>query len=109
GIMHPVNHSQIITLGSPETALENAAPSDEASLLNSKGVSTMQKALIVLVEDNRTALELAEKELRKRYGADYEVCCFCSSAEAMADLQQRREAEAEVALFLASCWMTEMK
>lgn len=69
----------------------------------------MQKALIVLVDDNRNALDLAEKELRKRYGEDYEVCCFCSSAEAMADLQQRQEAGAEVALFLASCWMTEKK
>src|SRR5690348_11048393 len=44
-------------------------------VLYRRGNSLMDKPVLILVDDEATALAMTDGELRKRYGADYEIIC----------------------------------
>ena len=66
------------------------------------------KPLILVVEDESSALERIREELRRRYGSDYHVVCEKSPPRALARLEAIRERGEELALVLADQWMPEL-
>ncbi|HEX6385024.1 MAG TPA: FAD-dependent oxidoreductase [Anaerolineae bacterium] len=67
-----------------------------------------KKPTIVAVDDEASSLAMIEQELRKRYGADYEIFCANSPVAALHSLKELREGGNRVAVVLAGCWMAEM-
>jgi thioredoxin reductase (NADPH) len=66
------------------------------------------RPVILAVDDDAESLERIERELRKRYAADYEVACEGSVQAALGRLRDLRVAGEEVAVVLASQLMSEM-
>jgi thioredoxin reductase (NADPH) len=64
--------------------------------------------VLLLADDDPRARDVVEKELRKRYGADYEVIAAGSAAEALRLLAALRDDGRPVAVALAGHWMAEM-
>jgi thioredoxin reductase (NADPH) len=68
----------------------------------------MVRPVLLAVDDEPAARSSIEGELRKRYGADYEVICESSGAAALGALEQVKERGGQVALVLADLWMPDM-
>jgi thioredoxin reductase (NADPH) len=68
----------------------------------------MSRPVLLAVDDEPAALSTIEGELRKRYGADYEVICEGSGAAALGALERVRARGGKVALVLADLWMPDM-
>ena len=62
--------------------------------------------VLLLVHDSRTH-DRVEAELRKRYGADYQVITTGSVQEALGVLGQLRDDRRQVSLVLADQWLPE--
>ena len=62
---------------------------------------------VVLLVDSSGTRDRAEAELRKRYGADYQVTVVGSASEAVAVLGQLRDDASPVCLVLADQWLRE--
>jgi len=65
----------------------------------------MDRPVLMAVDDDHAALRPVEDELRKRYGADYDVRCVTSPEAALRELAAIGAAGGEVALVLADQWM----
>jgi thioredoxin reductase (NADPH) len=66
------------------------------------------KATILVVDHNESSLEILQRDMTKRYGADYDVLSASSPLEAVR-LQERLASEKRtVALAIAYQWMPEM-
>ena len=63
---------------------------------------------LLAVDDEPPALERIERELTRRYAADYRVVCESSAKAALATLEQIRADGGDVALVLADQWMPEL-
>lgn len=72
------------------------------------GGRAASKPLLIAVDDEPDPLSSLERELRKRYGEDYEVMCFTEPAPAVQTLEYFREAGLPVAVVLADHWMPDM-
>ncbi|HEX8645331.1 MAG TPA: FAD-dependent oxidoreductase [Thermoleophilaceae bacterium] len=70
---------------------------------------TAPQAALVAVDDDTAALGRIAEELRRRYGADYDVRCASSPRDALTELEQMRDAGVQVAVVLAAQWMEEMR
>jgi thioredoxin reductase (NADPH) len=68
----------------------------------------LAKPLLVAVDAEEASLRGVEGELRERYGRDYDVLAFDSSAAALARLEQVSAAGDDIALVLAAQWLDEM-
>jgi thioredoxin reductase (NADPH) len=66
------------------------------------------RPVLLAVDDEPAARSSIEAELRKRYGADYEVICEGSAAAALGVLEQVKARGGKVALVLADLWMPDM-
>jgi thioredoxin reductase (NADPH) len=64
---------------------------------------------LIAVDDDPDTLELIASEMRRRYGEDYHVVCLRSPLDALAVLEELRNAGREVAVILADQWMPEME
>jgi thioredoxin reductase (NADPH) len=64
--------------------------------------------ILMVVDDEAEALQVIERELEKRYGADYEVICEPSAEAALQSLEELKAREGEAALLLSDLWMPEM-
>jgi thioredoxin reductase (NADPH) len=62
--------------------------------------------VLLLVHDPRTP-DRVEAELRKRYGADYQVITTGSVQEALGLLGRLRDSQRQVSLVLADQWLPE--
>jgi thioredoxin reductase (NADPH) len=62
--------------------------------------------VLLLVHDSRTR-DRVEAELRKRYGADYQVIAIGSAPEALGLLGQLQDDQRQVSLVLADQWLPE--
>ena len=65
----------------------------------------MLRPVLLAVDDEPAARSSIEKELRKRYGADYEVICEGSGAAVLGALERVKARGGKVALVLADQWM----
>lgn len=63
------------------------------------------KPTILAVDDEADRLSTTEHELRKRYGADYDVLAYPSADAALAALRRLRDDDRRVALVLADLWL----
>lgn len=70
--------------------------------------SFADQPVILLVDDESATLSITERELRKRYGADYLIVARKSATTALDDLDRFKQAGRPVALVLADQWMPEM-
>jgi thioredoxin reductase (NADPH) len=68
----------------------------------------LSKPVILAVDAVEASLREVERELRDRYGRDYNVLTASSSAAALARLEELGPAGEEVALVLAAQWLDEM-
>ena len=68
----------------------------------------MNKPILMAVDKDETALRFVGQELRKRYGADYEVICDPSAEAALAMLQALRDGDRQVALLFTDQSLPEM-
>lgn len=68
----------------------------------------MGKPTLAVVDDNTDDLRTIERELRKRYSADYDIVCELSAEAALHQLEALKAAGTQVALLLADLWMLEM-
>jgi thioredoxin reductase (NADPH) len=68
----------------------------------------MEKPIILAVDDDPGVLAAVVRDLRRRYGADYEILRATSGAEALAILAEVRLRAGAVALFLVDQRMPEM-
>jgi thioredoxin reductase (NADPH) len=68
----------------------------------------MLRPVLLAVDDEPAARSSIEAELRKRYGADYEVICEGSGVAALGAVAQVRARGGQVALVLADQWMPDM-
>lgn len=68
----------------------------------------MSKPAIFVVDDDTNSAENIQRELHKRYAADYQVVCGCSAPNALHQLEALKETGTEVAILLAACWLPEM-
>lgn len=68
----------------------------------------MNKPILIVVDQDATALLFVEQELRKRYGADYEVICAASAEAALSKLQALRDEDRQVALICTDQSLPEM-
>jgi thioredoxin reductase (NADPH) len=68
----------------------------------------MNKPILMAVDKDETALRFVGQELRKRYGADYEVICDPSAEAALALLQALRDGDRQVALLFTDQSLPEM-
>jgi len=62
----------------------------------------------LVVEDNPEDLEQIARELRKRYGEDYQIVCESSTEAGMRRLRECEAADKDVALVLAAQWVPQM-
>lgn len=84
----------------PGCPLKKATPSGWASVVaqaHEPGGGARPKPLLIAVDDEPDPLSSLERELRKRYGEDYEVMCFPEPAPAVQTLEHFREAGLPVA------------
>jgi thioredoxin reductase (NADPH) len=65
------------------------------------------RPVLVVVDDDPEALKRTHDELERRYGRDYRIWGCGSPATAIAELEELRSADEEVALVLADVWMAE--
>jgi thioredoxin reductase (NADPH) len=65
-------------------------------------------AAIMVVDDEREALDRLQRTLDRRFGADYRVIAERSAKHALEQLRALREEGVDVALVLADQWMPEM-
>ena len=65
----------------------------------------MSDPALIAIDDDPDALRDVERELSERYGRHYEVVCLRSPRDAIARLEERAEAGADVALVLAAQWL----
>lgn len=63
---------------------------------------------MMVVDKEAASLQFVAEELRKRYGADYEVLCDPSVDAALFTLQALRDDEQQVALLFTDQWLPEM-
>ncbi|HEU5441559.1 MAG TPA: hypothetical protein VFU88_19905, partial [Ktedonobacterales bacterium] len=68
----------------------------------------MPKPFILAVETEQQTADALERDLPKRYGADYDVVIERSPLAALERLRALRQASAEVALIVVGLWMAEM-
>src|ERR671931_2932818 len=68
----------------------------------------MSRPVLMAVDDDPAALGVLERELRKRYGADYRVACQVDAAAALQALERVQADDGQVALLLADQWMPVM-
>ncbi len=68
----------------------------------------MAKPIILTVDDEPQVLNAVARDLRKHYGADYQVVTAGSGAEALAAVQEFKQRNFPVALFLADQRMPQM-
>lgn len=68
----------------------------------------MPRYVLMVVDDDLAALRATEKELRKRYGADYGIEGLTSAQAAIQRLDELKQAGDEVMLLLADLWMPDM-
>lgn len=68
----------------------------------------MLRPVLLAVDDEPAARSSIETELRKRYGADYEVICEGSGVAALGVLERVKARGGQVALVLADLWMPDM-
>jgi thioredoxin reductase (NADPH) len=68
----------------------------------------MNKPILMVVDNDETALLFVEQELRKRYGADYEIICDPSAEAALVVLQTLKEEDRQVALLFTDQSLSEM-
>ena len=66
------------------------------------------KPVLLVVDDDATALANIEFELRDRYGSGYRVVCEGSAEAGMSALEEFRTAHEDVAVVLADQWMPDM-
>jgi thioredoxin reductase (NADPH) len=64
--------------------------------------------VILAVDEDQASLHEVEGELRQRYERDYRVVTADSSRDALARLEEVREAGEDIALVLAAQWLDEM-
>jgi thioredoxin reductase (NADPH) len=67
-----------------------------------------RKPVLLAVDDDPKDLDKIQRELRKRYGADYHVACQTSAEAALKRLEDLKSAGEEVAVLLADQWMPGM-
>jgi thioredoxin reductase (NADPH) len=67
------------------------------------------KPFLFLVDDDAAALKRLKEDLKRRYGADYEVAGETSASQALVALEDIRGKGASVALVIADQWMSEME
>ena len=67
-----------------------------------------RKPVLLAVDDDPNDLDKIQRELRKRYGADYHVACQTSAEAALKRLEDLKSAGEEVAVLLADQWMPGM-
>ncbi|HEV8192864.1 MAG TPA: RNA-guided endonuclease TnpB family protein [Ktedonobacterales bacterium] len=76
------------------------------------GSSTMGKPIILAAETDQAVADALERDLQRRYGADYETLVERSPATGLerlrANQNQGQGGGAEVALLIAGLWMPEM-
>lgn len=65
-------------------------------------------SVLFCVDDDPNALAALERDLRRRYGSDYEVIAETSATRCLERLTELSEGGIEVALVLADQWMPEM-
>jgi thioredoxin reductase (NADPH) len=68
----------------------------------------MSRPVLMAVDDDPAALGALEQELRKRYGADYQVACEVDPRAALQALERVQVDGRQVALVLADQWMPAM-
>jgi thioredoxin reductase (NADPH) len=68
----------------------------------------MNKPILIAVDKDETALLFVEQELRKRYGADYEVICDPSAEAALSKLQALKDEDRQVALLFTDQSLMDM-
>jgi thioredoxin reductase (NADPH) len=68
----------------------------------------MNKPILIAVDKDETSLLFVEQELRKRYGADYEVICDPSAELALSKLQALKDEDRQVALLFTDQSLPEM-
>jgi thioredoxin reductase (NADPH) len=68
----------------------------------------MNKPILLAVDKDETSLLFVEQELRKRYGADYEVICDPSAEAALSMLQALKDEDRQVALLFTDQSLPEM-
>jgi thioredoxin reductase (NADPH) len=68
----------------------------------------MTKPILMAVDDHSHDLETIQRELLKRYGADYDVLAERSAASALQRLEEMRATDAQVAILLAAFEMSAM-
>jgi thioredoxin reductase (NADPH) len=68
----------------------------------------MNKPILMAVDKDETALLFVGQELRKRYGADYEVICDPSAETALSKLQALKDQDRQVALLFTDQSLPEM-
>jgi thioredoxin reductase (NADPH) len=68
----------------------------------------MNKPILIAVDKDETSLLFVEQELRKRYGADYEVICDPSAEAALSMLQALKDEDRQVALLFTDQSLPEM-
>ena len=68
----------------------------------------MPKPVLLVVDDDATALANIEFELRDRYGSGYRVVCEGSAEAGMSALEEFRTTHEDVAVVLADQWMPDM-
>ncbi len=78
------------------------------TLVQEPGIEPRPPAVLLAVDDDPGALAAIGNELRKRYGADYQIMGVGSPEEALARLRALEAGGAEVAMILADQWMPGM-
>ena len=66
------------------------------------------RPVLVVVDDEREPLARVERELTRRFGADFRVVCERSPQAALEMLERMRDEGDDVALVLADLWMPEL-
>ena len=67
---------------------------------------TKNRPTILVVEDDRSARDVLEDCLNRRYGTDYDVLSLPGPVAAFGELLRLRDKAADVALIVAGQWMT---
>jgi CheY-like chemotaxis protein len=68
----------------------------------------MSKPVIMTVDDEPEVLNAVERDLRKRYGAEYRIVKATSGAQALEATRQLKQRNAPLALFLVDARMPQM-
>lgn len=68
----------------------------------------MAAPVVIAVDDEAESLATVERELRKRYGGDYEVVCEQEADRALETVRSLKDAGRSVAVVLADQWMPQM-